>query len=256
MTEITNKNYKETYILVSMITNTIRIKNKDDKVIEKELNTLIGIDVNGDRQVLGLSIYDKLNNHYYLDLFETIKSKGVKNIYFFSSHEYSNIKKSLKISFPTSIWIDSLTMNIIYFWKYLSLRGRSQLVTRLKDMYVQNNFEDASIIINFMREEYQNNQLLLLLFDKYFKEIKSYYQYDLVTRKFLFNHYSYTNIYDIIKRTNQKEIELLDSFLEKIKLKLLDLEKNRLYNKQEWCNIINHCFNYFPELVREVEKEL
>ena len=63
-----------------MITNTIRIKNKDDKVIEKELNTLIGIDVNGDRQVLGLSILDKLNNHYYLDLFETLKSKGIKNI--------------------------------------------------------------------------------------------------------------------------------------------------------------------------------
>ena len=43
MVEITNKNYKETYVLVSMITNTIRIKNKDDKVVEKDLNTLIGL---------------------------------------------------------------------------------------------------------------------------------------------------------------------------------------------------------------------
>lgn len=256
MVEITNKNYKETYVLVSMITNTIRIKNKDDKVVEKDLNTLIGIDVNGDRQVLGLSIYDKLNNHYYLDLFETIKSKGVKNIYFFSSHEYSNIKKSLKISFSSSIWIDSLTMNIVYFWKYLSFRGRGQLVTRLKDMYIQNNFEDASIIINYMREEYQNNQLFLLVFDKYFKDIESYYRYDLVIRKFLFNHYSYTGIYDMIKQINKKEIESLDLFLEKMKEKLLDLEKNRLYNKQTWSHIINHCFICFPELISEVEKEL
>ena len=36
-------------------------------------------------------------------------------------------------------------------------------------MYIQNNFEDASIIINYMREEYQNNQLFLLVFDKYLK---------------------------------------------------------------------------------------
>ena len=135
MVEITNKNYKETYILVSMITNKISVKNKDDKIVEKELNTLIGIDVNGDRQILGLSIYDKLNTHYFLDLFEILKSRGIKNIYFFSSHEYSNIKKSLKISFPNTIWIDSLTMNIVYFWKYLSFRGRGQLVTRLKDMW-------------------------------------------------------------------------------------------------------------------------
>src|SRR5699024_12689674 len=97
MNEITNKNYKETYILVSMITNTIRIKNKDDKVIEKELNTLIGIDVNGDRQVLGLSILDKLNNHYYLDLFETLKYKGIKNIYFFSFYLYFYINKLIII---------------------------------------------------------------------------------------------------------------------------------------------------------------
>ena len=256
MIEITNKNYKETYLLVSMITNTIRIKNKDDKVGEKELNTLIGIDVNGDRQILGLSICDKLNNHYYLDLFEILKSRGIKNIYFFSSHEYSNIKKSLKISFPNTLWIDSLTMNIVYFWRYLSFRGRGQLVTRLKDMYVQNTFEDAYVIIQYMREEYQDNQLFLLVFDRYFKDIELYYEYDLIIRKFLFNHYSYTGIYDMIKQINQKEIETFNHFLNHIKPKLLDLEKNRLYNKQTWSNIINHCFTYFPGLVSEVEKEL
>ena len=256
MIEITNKNYKETYLLITMITNTIRIKNKDDKVVEKDLNTLIGLDVNGDRQILGLSIYDKLNNHYFLDLFEILKSKAVKNIYFFSSHEYSNIKKSLKISFPNALWIDNLTMNIVYFWKYLSFRGRGQLVTRLKDMYIQDNFEDASVIIQYMREEYQNNQLFLLVFDRYFKDIESYYKYDLIIRKFLFNHYSYTGIYDMIKQTNKKEIESLDSFLNQIKLKLLELEENRLYNKQAWSNIMNHCFISFPELASEVEKEL
>lgn len=256
MIEITNKNYKETYLLITMITNTIRIKNKDDKVVEKDLNTLIGLDVNGDRQILGLSIYNKLNNHYFLDLFEILKSKGIKNIYFFSSHEYSNIKKSLKISFPNALWIDNLTMNIIYFWKYLSFRGRGQLVTRLKDMYIQDNFLDASVIIQYMREEYQDNQLFLLVFDRYFKDIESYYKYDLIIRKFLFNHYSYTGIYDMIKQTNKKEIESLDSFLNQIKLKLLELEENRLYNKQAWSNIMNHCFISFPELVNEVEKEL
>ena len=77
MIEITNKNYKKTYLLVSMITNKISIKNKDDKVTEKLLNTLIGIDIHGDRQVLGLSIFDSLNNHYFLDLFESLKSKGI-----------------------------------------------------------------------------------------------------------------------------------------------------------------------------------
>lgn len=256
MVEITNKNYKETYILVSMITNKISVKNKDDKIVEKELNTLIGIDVNGDRQILGLSIYDKLNTHYFLDLFEILKSRGIKNIYFFSSHEYSNIRKSLKISFPNTIWIDSLTMNIVYFWKYLSFRGRGQLVTRLKDMYVQDNFEDAGIIINYMREEYQNNQLFLLIFDKYFYDIEKYYQYDLEIRKFLFNHYSYTGIYDMIKQNNKVKILTINEFIEGIRNNLLDLEKNRLYNKQTWSNIINHCFTYFPGLVSEVEKEL
>ena len=256
MIELTNKNYKEAYVLISMITNTICIKSKNDKVVEKQLNTLIGIDVNGDRQILGLSIYDPLNNHYFLDLFEILKSRGIKKIYFFSSHDYSNIKKSLKISYPTTLWIDSLTMNIVYFWKYLSYRGRGQLVTRIKDIYVQDSYNDALILIQYMREEYMDNQLFLLVFDKYFKNVESYYKYDLVIRKFLFNHYSYTNIYDMIKQTNKKEMESFDSFISRIKDKLLDLEENRLYTKKSWSNIINHCFQCFPELVSEVEKEL
>ena len=256
MIEITNKNYKKTYLLVSMITNKISIKNKDDKVTEKLLNTLIGIDIHGDRQVLGLSIFDSLNNHYFLDLFESLKSKGIDNIYFFSSHEYSNIKRSLKISFPNSLWVDSLTMNIMYIWKYLSLRGRSQLVTRLKDLYIQNKVDDAHILLEYIKEEYQSNQLLLLVFNKYFSNVDIYYKYDLVIRKFLFNHYSYTSIYDMIKQTNKKDIILLEDFINKIKLSLLEIEKNRLYNKQAWNNILNHCFECFPELVSEVEKEL
>ena len=107
-----------------------------------------------------------------------------------------------------------------------------------------------------MREEYQNNQLFLLVFDKYFYDIEKYYQYDLVIRKFLFNHYSYTGIYDMIKQTNKVKILTTNEFIEEIRNNLLDLEKNRLYNKQTWSNIINHCFTYFPELVSEVEKEL
>ena len=64
-----------------VIENTINMK-KGDFISKSNICSLIGVDLKGYKQLL--NIYeDKVNNNrYWLDCFENLKSRGIKNILF------------------------------------------------------------------------------------------------------------------------------------------------------------------------------
>ena len=67
---------------------------------------------------------DKVNNnHFWLDVFEGLKSRGIKNILFLSVDDNKNIKRTAKIAFPNITFTDSLTSIYPKFYKYISERS-------------------------------------------------------------------------------------------------------------------------------------
>jgi len=99
LNELTKKKLDETYIVVYAIKNEVNIKKAD--IIEKnDIYTLIGVDIKGTRHLLNIYA-DKINNsHFWLDTFEGLKSRGVKNILFLSVDDNKNMKRTAKIAFP------------------------------------------------------------------------------------------------------------------------------------------------------------
>ena len=90
MTECAKKRLEETYLVVYAIKNELNIK-KAEYIETTEIYTLIGIDKKGYRHLLNI-IADRIhNNRYWLDFFETLKSRGLKNILFLSVDDNKNI---------------------------------------------------------------------------------------------------------------------------------------------------------------------
>lgn len=94
--DLIKRKLDETYIVVYAIKNEINIK-KGDFIEKTDVYTLIGIDKRGTRQLLNI-YQDKVNNNYFwLNCFEGLKSRGVKNILFLSVGDNKNIKRTAKI---------------------------------------------------------------------------------------------------------------------------------------------------------------
>lgn len=108
LTECSKRRLDETYLVVYAIKNGINIK-KGDCIEKSNIYTFIGIDIKGYRQFLNI-YQDKVNNNrFWLDCFESLKSRGLKNILFLSVDENRNMKRTAKIAFPDIIFVDSLT---------------------------------------------------------------------------------------------------------------------------------------------------
>lgn len=251
MKKLKNK-FNNSYLMINMIKNKINISS-DNEIIEKNVYSLVGIDLIGNRDFLGFYIDKNNDNRFFLNLFETLKSKGINKIYYFIANDDGKLKRALNISYPSTIIITNLTMNIASLWYHISYRSRNDLISKLKKLYVQDNYDNAYILECCLKEDFNDNALVLLLLDKYFSNIKDYYQYDVDVRNFLFNHNSFTDFYDKIKSVSKErmfndENDLYKEFNDYIEA----MEKNRLYDKKKWSNILNHCSKYFPNLLEEV----
>ena len=79
LAECSKRKLDDTYIVIYAIKNEINIKEGD--CIEKSnMYTLIGTNIKGYRQFLNIYQDRVNNNRFWLDCFEFLKSRGVKNI--------------------------------------------------------------------------------------------------------------------------------------------------------------------------------
>lgn len=116
LSEYSKRRLDETYIVVYAIKNEINIK-MGDYIEKSDIYTLIGIDIKGYRQFLNIYQDRVNNNRFWLDCFELLKSRGLKNILFLSVDDNRNMKRTAKIAFPDIIFVDSLTDLVPKFYK-------------------------------------------------------------------------------------------------------------------------------------------
>ena len=98
MNECAKRKLDDTYLVLYAIRNEINIK-KGEYIEKEDIYTFVGVDIKGYRQLINICPDRKNNNRYWLDCFEALKSRGLKNILFFinciiKSHKYFKVKMS------------------------------------------------------------------------------------------------------------------------------------------------------------------
>ena len=101
------------------------------------------MDIKGIRHLLNIYADRINNNHFLLDVFEDLKSRGVKNILFLSVDDNKNIKRTAKIEFLTITFSNSITSIYPKFYKYISERSSRNIAVKIKTGLDASNFLDS-----------------------------------------------------------------------------------------------------------------
>ena len=248
LTECSKRRLDETYIVVYAIKNEINIK-KGDYIEKSDIYTLIGIDIQGYRQFINI-YQDRINNNqFWLDCFESLKSRGLKNILFLSVDDNKNMKRTANIAFPEIIFVDSLTDITPKFFKYTPEKDAKKVAGRLHNLYTQktlNEFKDSMHACNDM----YNNGMQQKLVHKYLGNIENLYKYSSNIRLLLFKHSANISFYDKIRLSfNSNNNYVLD--IDEIYDKLGDLQEYfgfTSFKKREWTLILNDLIQIYPKI--------
>lgn len=248
--ELVKRKLDETYIIIYAIKNEVNIKKAD--IIEKtDVYTFIGIDIKGNRQFINMYQDRPLNKHFWLDCFESLKSRGVRNILFLSVSDNKNIKRTAKIAFPSIVFVDSLTDIVPKFYKYTSERSSKNVVGKIKNLYTQKTLDNYKQTLETFKSTY-NNVIHQKLIEKYLNNVEAIYKYSYNIRILIFKHSANLEFYDRIRISfNQNNQYILE--IDEIYNKLKENNINRYFGftsfqKKEWTLIINDIIQLYPEL--------
>ena len=248
LTECSKRKLDQTYLVVYAIKNEINIK-KGDYIEKSDVYTLIGIDIKGYRQFINI-YQDRINNNrFWLDCFESLKSRGLKNILFLSVDDNKNMKRTAKIAFPEIIFVDSLTHIVPKYYKYTSERSAKNLASKLHSLYTQKTLTDFKESFKHFSETY-NNAIHQKLAEKYLNNIEHQYKYSENIRNLLFKHSANLEFYDKIRLSfNSNNNYVLE--IEEIYDKLGSINNYfgfTSFKKREWTLILNDLIQIYPKI--------
>lgn len=246
--ESTKRKLDETYVVVYAIKNEINIK-KGECIEKSNVYSLIGIDIRGNRQCLNI-YQDKINNNrFWLDCFEGLKSRGIKNILFLSVDDNKNMKRTAKIAFPEIIFVDSITYIAPKFYQYTTEKDIKKLAGKIHKLYTKKTLTEYKEELKIFKDMY-NNVIHQRLEQKYLNNVETVYKYSQNIRILLFKHSANIELYDKIRRTFKSN----DNYISNIEEIYEKLEENKNYfgytsfKKREWTLILNDLIQIYPKV--------
>lgn len=247
LSECSKRRLDETYLVVYAIKNEINIK-KGDCIEKSDVYTLVGVDIKGFRQFINIYQDRANNNRFWLDCFESLKSRGLKNILFLSVDDNKNMKRTAKIAFPEIIFVDALTDTIPKFDKYTHERSARKIASKLHALYVQDTLNQYKDELKNFTQIY-NNSIHQKLIQKYLSNVENLYKYSNNVRALLFKHSANMDLYDKVRLAFDSNVNyVLDLSEVYAKLNLKEYFGFTSFKKREWTLILNDLIQIYPKI--------
>lgn len=132
---------------------------KDDITTSKKaVYVIIGVDVDGYKEILGMWIDKSESSSFWSNVFEDLKERGVEDILYMCSDGVAGFKGSLEKVFPktqSQRCVVHLTRNI---YGLCPKKEAKEIIGNFKKIYKSSNIDEAKIQLEFFQKEYGEKQ--------------------------------------------------------------------------------------------------
>lgn len=129
---------EKTYSFVFM--DAIHYKVKEDKqVVIKAAYVVIGVNLDGKKEVLGIWIGANESSKFWLSVLNDLKNRGVQNVLIFCVDGLNGFKEAIGATFPFAKIQRCIIHQIRSSMKYISYKDRKAFIADLKGVYTAVN---------------------------------------------------------------------------------------------------------------------
>ena len=137
-----NRPLDEIYPVVYI--DAIHYSVRDDGIIRKlAAYVILGITVDGKKDVLSISVEDNESSKYWLSVLNELKNRGVKDILVICADGLSGIKEAISAAFPNTEYQRCIVHQVRNTLKYVPDKDRKAFAKDLKTIYQAVNEEKA-----------------------------------------------------------------------------------------------------------------
>lgn len=202
--------------------------------IKKEMETkncavyvILGYDVNGKKDILGLWISESEGKHYWMQIFDEIRSRGVEDVLFISMDGVSGLEEGARSIFKNVIVQRCIVHLIRNSIKYVPSKDYKKFTAHLKKVYGAASLKAAEAEFARFKEAWGQYKGAIDVWEKHWTHVAQLFNYGNAVRKVMYT----TNALEAVNSSFRKVTKKGSFPSEQAVFKALYLRITELYKK-------------------------
>lgn len=203
--------------------------------------TILGYDLNGNKEILGLWLSESESKNYWMQIFDELKSRGIEDVFFISMDGVSGLEDGAKAIFPKVVVQRCIVHLIRNSIKYVPSKDYKKFTKDLKSVYGAVNLTAANHAFDQFCNNWKQYPGAVEVWKRNFKHVEQLFDYGSAVRKVMYT----TNAIEAINSSFRKVTKKGAFPNENALLKLLYLRCKELAAKWDlghinnWSQVLN-----------------
>jgi putative transposase len=148
-----NRGLNTAYPILYLDCIVIKVK-ENNQIINKSLFLAIGVNIEGQKEVLGMWIAKNEGAKFWLSVITDLKNRGVEQIYIACIDGLKGFGEAINSVFPETIVQLCIVHMVRNSLNYVPWKDRKEVAVDLKEIYNANNCEIAEVALENFREKW------------------------------------------------------------------------------------------------------
>lgn len=214
---------------------------KDSRIVNKAAYTVLGINMAGYKDILGIWIGENESASFWLGVCNDLKNRGVQDILIACKDGLSGFSEAISSVFPQTDIQLCVIHQIRNSMKYISYKEQKAVIADLKQVYQALTLEEAEVAFRSFKEKWgKKHPIVIRSWENNWLELTTFFNYPAEIRRIIYT----TNIVEgyhrqLRKITKTKSAYPTDESLRKIiYLATVEVSKKWTIPVRDWSSCI------------------
>ncbi len=218
---------------------------KDNKIVSKCVYSVLGINLEGQKEILGTWISEKESASFYASICSDLKNRGVSDIFIACHDNLTGLCDAIRAVFPETRNQLCIVHQIRNSCKFVPYKDRKAVCAALKKIYAAINLDDAEYGKEEFREKWDKKYPnILRSWDKNWAELTPFFEYPAEIRKIIYTTNAVEGYHRMVRKfTKSKAIFPTDDSIRKV----IYMSANEIAKK--WTQPVRNWGLAYPQFV-------
>lgn len=229
---------------------------EDGKVLTKAVYSILGVNMKGQKEVLGLYLGQNESATFWLQVLTDLSQRGIEDILIASIDNLRGFADAIENIFPKTEVQLCVIHQIRNSLKYIPWKHYREFVKDLKQVYKASSLELAEHNLDLLEEKWgKQYPVAIQSWRTNWTRLSQYYKYPEPIRKLIYTTNTVEGYHRMIRKiTKSKGAFTSDmAMLKLVYLATIQFNKRWMNNLRDWPQIISQLFMYFENRINETD---
>ena len=170
---------------------------------KKAIYVIIGVDVQGYKEILGMWIDKSESSSFWSGVFEDLKERGVEDILYMSSDGIAGFKGSLERVFPKTQTQRCVVHLVRNLYGICPRKEAKAIINDFKQIYTSTSMEDAEIRLDEFKEKWKENIRVVKKVEDFMEYLEALFELPQEIRKCIYTSNAVESVNSALRKVTR-----------------------------------------------------